>query len=191
MTSMMFAGMAVASLLALHMSTARGADDAKPVVVIETSMGNITVELDPEKAPVTVENYLKYVDAGFFDGTVFHRVIPGFMIQGGGMLPNLKEKDTNPPIKLEAKNGLSNKRGTIAMARTGDPNSATSQFFINHADNENLDTAGGGYAVFGRVLDGIEVVDKIAQVRTTNKGGHQDVPVETVLIKSIKRKAAP
>jgi peptidyl-prolyl cis-trans isomerase A (cyclophilin A) len=192
MTGAILAGAAVAGLLALNLvPPPAGADDPKPVVVIETSMGNITVELDPAKAPITVENYLKYVDAGFYDGTIFHRVMPDFMIQGGGMLPNMKEKDTNPPIKLEAKNGLSNKRGTIAMARTSDPNSATSQFFINHADNENLDTYGGGYAVFGRVTEGMDVVDKIAQVRTTNKGPHQNVPVEPVTIKSIKRLPQP
>jgi peptidyl-prolyl cis-trans isomerase A (cyclophilin A) len=189
MTGVVLAGAAVASLLALNMTAPSArAQDPKPVVVIETSMGNITVELDPAKAPITVENFLKYVDAGFYNGTIFHRVIPGFMIQGGGMLPNMKEKDTNPPIKLEAGNGLSNKRGTIAMARTNDPNSATSQFFINHRDNDRLDTVGGGYAVFGKVTEGLDVVDKVAAVQTATRGGHLDVPVDAVTITSIKRK---
>jgi cyclophilin family peptidyl-prolyl cis-trans isomerase len=191
MTGVFLAGAAAASLLALGMAPHARADDAKPVVVIETSMGNITVELDPTKAPITVENYLKYVDAKFYDGTIYHRVMPGFMIQGGGMLPNMREKGTNPPIKLEAKNGLSNKRGTIAMARTNDPNSATAQFFINLVDNDFLDGSGGGYAVFGRVTEGLDVVDKIAQVRTATKGQHENVPVDSVTIKSIKRLPPP
>ncbi len=177
-------------VLALLAGPASAQETKNPVVVITTSMGEITAELDPARAPITVENFLKYVDSGHFDGTIFHRVIPGFMIQGGGMTPDMKEKATRPPIKLEAGNGLSNLRGTLAMARTGDPNSATSQFFINHKDNKALDSAGGGYAVFGKVLTGLDVVDKIAAVRTGSKGPHDDVPVQPVTITSIKRKTA-
>ena len=158
-----------------------------PVVIIKTNMGEITVELDPEKAPITVENFLKYVDEGFYDGLVFHRVIDGFMIQGGGMSKDMREKDTHAPIELEV-DKISNVRGTIAMARTNNPNSATSQFFINLADNKPLDTGGGGYAAFGKVTAGMDVVDKIAKVRTGSKGGHRDVPLEPVIIESIRRK---
>ncbi|HEU5116633.1 MAG TPA: peptidylprolyl isomerase [Isosphaeraceae bacterium] len=167
--------------------TARADVEQNPTVVIETSKGNITVELDREKAPITVENFLKYVDSGFYNGTIFHRVIPDFMIQGGGLTPNMQEKKTNPEIKNESGNGLSNQRGTIAMARKQDPNSASSQFFINVVDNKPLDTYGGGYTVFGKVTDGMDVVDAIRVVRTTSRAGMQDVPVEPVLIKSIKR----
>jgi peptidyl-prolyl cis-trans isomerase A (cyclophilin A) len=189
MLYVLLAGLAVATLFAVGSSTARAADEKHPTVVIETSKGNITVELDHEKAPITVDNFLKYVDAGFFDGTIFHRVIPGFMIQGGGMTPDMKEKDTNPPIKNESGNGLSNTRGTIAMARTNDPNSATAQFFINVADkSRGLDTYGGGYAVFGKVTEGMDVADAIVGVPTTTRAGHQDVPQQPVLIKTIKRK---
>jgi peptidyl-prolyl cis-trans isomerase A (cyclophilin A) len=164
--------------------------DGNPQVVIDTTMGPITVELDPAKAPITVENFLKYVDDGFYNGLIFHRVISDFMIQGGGMDAQLKEKETRAPIKLEVGKGLSNTRGTIAMARTSNPNSATAQFFINLFDkNTILDQAGGGYAVFGKVVAGMENVDKIAAVRTGNKGGHENVPVEPVYIKSAKRKA--
>ncbi|APW60351.1 peptidylprolyl isomerase [Paludisphaera borealis] len=161
----------------------------KPQVVLETTLGKITLELDPEKAPITVENFLKYVDDGFYDNLVFHRVIPGFMIQTGGMSDKIVEKHEGQraPIKNESGNGLSNKRGTIAMARTNNPNSATSQFFINHADNANLDRAGGGYAVFGKVIDGLDVVDAIAKVETTTKGPHGDVPVKPIYIKSATR----
>jgi cyclophilin family peptidyl-prolyl cis-trans isomerase len=144
-----------------------------------------------KKAPITVQNFLKYVDDKFYDGVVFHRVIPGFMIQGGGMLPGLKEKQTRPPIKNEAGNGLENKRGTIAMARTSVPDSASAQWFINLKDNAFLDRAkakdGVGYAVFGKVIAGMDVVDKIAQVETGSQGGHKDVPVKDVVIKSIRR----
>ncbi len=185
------AGLAMIGLFAVGSTGAAAAQADKPVVVIETSLGNITVELNREKAPITVENFLKYVDAGFYNGTIFHRVIPGFMIQGGGMTPDMREKPTNPAIKNESGNGLSNARGTIAMARTNDPNSATSQFFINVADNKQLDSFGGGYAVFGKVIDGMDVVDKIVNVRTTNKGPHQDVPAESITIKSIKRQSKP
>jgi cyclophilin family peptidyl-prolyl cis-trans isomerase len=156
-------------------------------VEIDTSAGKIVVELDAEHAPITVKNFLQYVDKKFYDGLIFHRVIKGFMIQGGGMSPDMKEKDTAAPIALEAGKGLSNQRGTIAMARTSVPDSATSQFFINHADNPRLDTAGGGYAVFGKVVSGMDVVDKIANVAVADKSGHQNVPKETVVIKSIRR----
>ncbi len=162
----------------------------KPQVELDTSSGKIILELDPEKAPITVENFLKYVDAGFYDNLVFHRVIPGFMIQGGGMSDQIKEKTEGlrDPIKNESGNGLSNTRGTIAMARTPNPNSATSQFFINHGDNaKSLDTYGGGYAVFGKVIEGMDVVDAIAKVQTTSKGPHQDVPVKPIYIKTAHR----
>src|SRR4051812_36781646 len=152
---------------------------AGPVVVIDTTLGRIRVGLYEDKSPVSTENFLKYVRKGFYDGTVFHRVIPGFMIQGGGMTPDLKEKPTDPPIRNEARNGVRNSRGTLAMARTNDPNSATSQFFINLKDNAFLDFGirGAGYAVFGEVLDGMDVVDKIAAVQTTTKAGNENVPV--------------
>jgi cyclophilin family peptidyl-prolyl cis-trans isomerase len=170
------------------------ADDKHPVVVMDTSMGEITIELDAEKAPITTENFLKYADDKFFDGLTFHRVIRGFMIQGGGFDEQLRQKEQGlrPPIRNESGKGLKNARGTIAMARTSDPNSATSQFFINHADNGPLDE-GAGYAVFGKVTGGMDVVDKIANTRTTTKRdarGFQmpDVPVETVVIKSVRRK---
>jgi len=158
-------------------------------VRLETSMGTITIELNRQAAPVTVKNFLGYVESGFYDGTIFHRVIPGFMIQAGGFTKNLERKKTRNPILNEAKNGLSNKRGTIAMARTSDPNSATSQFFINHADNRPLDyVAGGnpGYAVFGKVTEGMDVVDAIAAVETTTRKRMDDVPVEPVVINSAK-----
>jgi len=167
------------------------ADDNHPVVVLDTTAGPITVELDREKAPKTVDNFLKYVDDKFFDNLIFHRVISGFMIQGGGFDTQLREKEEGKraPIRNESGNGLSNSRGTIAMARTNDPNSATSQFFINHADNPRLDSFGGGYTVFGKVIDGMDVVDKIAAGQTTRKAGMADVPVEPVVIKSARRKA--
>ncbi|HXH07799.1 MAG TPA: peptidylprolyl isomerase [Vicinamibacterales bacterium] len=160
-----------------------------PVVVIETSLGDITVELDRARAPITVENFLAYVRAGFYKGTIFHRVIKRFMIQGGGLTADMQRKPTRPPIKNEAANGLSNTRGTIAMARTSDPDSATSQFFINTADNTALDHGRertGGYAVFGRVTAGMDVVDKIESVPTTSRAGHENVPVEPVVIKNVR-----
>ncbi len=164
------------------------------IVKLETSMGNIVIELNRQAAPVTVKNFLGYVEAGFYDGTIFHRVIPGFMIQGGGLTAEMAEKETRDPIVNEAKNGLSNKRGTIAMARKPDPNSATCQFFINHKDNTPLDyvaNANPGYAVFGKVTEGMDVVDAIAAAKTTtrkDKRGAEmrDVPVEPVLIKSAR-----
>ena len=166
------------------------AADKNPIVVLETSMGAIKIELDQDKAPITVKNFLDYVEAKHYDGLIFHRVMPKFMIQGGGFEPGLKERQTKAPIKNESGNGLSNKRGTIAMARTSVPDSATSQFYINHVDNDGLDKAraadGVGYCVFGKVIEGMEVVDKIAAVRTGSQGGHQNVPVEPVLIKSAR-----
>jgi len=152
-------------------------------VRLSTSMGDIVLELDKAKAPKTVDNFVQYVKDGHYDGTIFHRVIPGFMVQGGGMKPDMGEKRTRAPIPLEANNGLSNTRGTVAMARTAMPDSATSQFFINVVDNPNLDSYGGGYAVFGKVTQGMDVVDKIRAVPTGNKGMHQNVPLEPVLIK--------
>jgi cyclophilin family peptidyl-prolyl cis-trans isomerase len=162
----------------------------KTLVVLTTSLGEITLELDADKAPITTQNFLSYVDSGHFDGTVFHRVIPDFMIQGGGFTADMKQKPTKAPIQNEAKNGLKNARGTIAMARTNDPNSATAQFFINLKDNDFLDARPGnpGYAVFGKVASGMDVVDKIAKVRTGSRGGHEDVPIEAVTIVSAKRK---
>ncbi|NKI96700.1 peptidyl-prolyl cis-trans isomerase A (cyclophilin A) [Rhizobacter sp. SG703] len=156
-------------------------------VKLATSLGDIVVEVDAAKAPKSAANFLQYVKDGHYNGTVFHRVIPDFMIQGGGMTPDLKEKPTRPPIPLEARNGLDNTRGTLAMARTMDPNSATSQFFINVKDNAFLNAAqsrdGNGYAVFGKVVSGMDVVDKIRAVQTGSKGPYQDVPVQPVIIK--------
>lgn len=159
-------------------------------VLMKTSAGNIELELNADKAPKTVENFLRYVDEGFYNGTVFHRVINGFMIQGGGFTPDLQKKRTHAPVTNEAKNGLKNKRGTIAMARTNDPHSATAQFFINHADNDNLDYPsfdGWGYAVFGRVINGMDMVDKIADVYIHTTRGMKSVPEEPVIIESISR----
>lgn len=159
----------------------------KTNIIIETSMGKIEVALNDREAPVTVENFVSYVTEGFYDGTVFHRVIDGFMIQGGGFTADGGKKKTHAPITLESKNGLKNKRGTIAMARTMVPDSATSQFFINVADNAMLDYAPGndGYAVFGRVTSGMEVVDAIKAVKTTTKNGMADWPVEDVIIEKV------
>lgn len=167
-------------------------DGDKPKVLLETTEGDILLELDPEKAPETVANFLKYVDDGFYNNTIFHRVIPDFMIQGGGLDARMKEKPGNPPIKNEADNGLKNERGTIAMARTMDPHSASSQFFINHKDNSFLDHRsktpdGWGYAVFGKVLDGMDTVDKIAKAKTGSVGGHDDVPKDMILITKASR----
>ena len=157
-------------------------------VRLATSLGDIVIELDQAKAPKTVDNFLQYVNAGHYDGTVFHRVIDNFMIQGGGMKADMSEKPTRAPIPLESRNGLANLRGTLAMARTMDPNSATAQFFINVRDNAFLDQAnsrdGNGYAVFGKVVAGMDVVDKIKAVPTGNKGPHQNVPLEPVTIKN-------
>lgn len=160
------------------------------MVSLKTSLGEISIELFVDAAPVTVKNFLEYVDAGFFDGTIFHRVIPGFVLQGGGLTAEMEEKSTRPPIQNEADNGLKNERGTLAMARTNDVDSATSQFFINLADNAFLNHGreNFGYAVFGKVTDGMDIVDKIAAVPTGNRGMHQDVPTEPVVILSIQRK---
>ncbi|WP_406701285.1 peptidylprolyl isomerase [Singulisphaera sp. Ch08] len=173
--------------------TATAADD-KPVVILDTTLGPITIELDRAKAPITVDNFLKYVDDGFYDNLIFHRVMPDFMIQGGGFDDQLNEKQTRASIKNESGNGLSNTRGTIAMARLNAPNSATAQFFINLFDaNSRLDSYGGGYTVFGKVTAGMDVVDAIAKVQTTTKstakGNLEDVPVKPIYIKSAKRKA--
>jgi len=157
------------------------------MIKLTTNLGAITLELDAAKAPKTVANFLAYVKAGHYDGTIFHRVIDGFMIQGGGFLPGMRQKPTNAPIENEAANGLKNLRGTIAMARTQEPHSATAQFFINVADNDFLDFRaptgnGWGYCVFGRVVEGMDVVDKIKSVRTGSRGFHQDVPLEDIVI---------
>lgn len=158
-------------------------------VKLETSMGNIVIELYEKAAPVTVKNFLGYVEEGFFDGTIFHRVIPDFMIQGGGLTADMEEKQTRAPIINEAKNGLKNERGTIAMARTSDPDSATCQFFINHRDNDFLnyvENGNPGYAVFGKTIEGIDVVDAIASVKTTTRMDYNNVPVKPVEIKSTR-----
>ncbi|MEK9941871.1 MAG: peptidylprolyl isomerase [Gammaproteobacteria bacterium] len=160
------------------------------MVEMVTSKGVIKLELDAEKAPITVANFIEYVKSGHFEGTIFHRVIPGFVIQGGGMQSGMREKPTNAPIQNEADNGLKNLTGTICMARTNDPHSATSQFFINLKDNSFLDhTAkdpqGWGYAVFGKVTEGLDVVEAIAAVRTGNAGYHQDVPVDDIVIEKV------
>jgi peptidyl-prolyl cis-trans isomerase A (cyclophilin A) len=161
---------------------------AAPRVLLATSAGDITLQLDPEKAPKTVANFLEYVKSGHYDGTVFHRVMDGFMIQGGGFTPDMAQKPTRAPIPLESRNGLKNERGSVAMARTSAPDSATAQFFINVVDNAMLDQAnsrdGQGYAVFGRVVGGMDVVDKIRKVETGTRGGHQNVPVSPVVIRS-------
>ncbi len=164
------------------------------MVRFETSLGAFTIDLFTDDAPVTVENFLAYVDAGHFDGTVFHRVIPNFMVQGGGMTEDLKQKATRAPIKNEASNGLKNRRGTLSMARTNDPNSATSQFFINLVDNAFLDPGprnGAGYAVFGCISDGMSVVDAMAQSRTGRRGMHDDVPVEPIKVITARRADRP
>jgi cyclophilin family peptidyl-prolyl cis-trans isomerase len=180
-----------AAALVLTVTAAR-AETAQ--VLMKTSKGDITLELDGDRAPRTVENFLAYVDNGFYSGTIFHRVIKDFMIQGGGFTADMTRKDTRGPIPNEADNGLKNLRGTVAMARTSDPNSATAQFFINHKDNAFLDhrskdTRGWGYAVFGKVVDGMDVVDAIAGVETGVKNRMGDVPVETVTIESVSRLA--
>lgn len=186
---MMWVKVIVVCFVALSMmvGTARAAN---PVVLIETNMGNIKVELFEDKAPITVKNFLKYVEDKHYDGTLFHRVKSDFMIQGGGMEPGLKEKKTREAIKNESNNGLSNLRGTLAMARTPEPNSATAQFFINVKDNTFLDRAkardGVGYCVFGRVTEGMDVVDKIKEVDTDTVQGHENVPTKDVVIKSVK-----
>ena len=164
-----------------------------PIVLFETTMGQIKIELDMQNAPNSSENFLAYVDDGYFVDTTFHRIIPNFMVQGGGITEDMQDKPSkHAPIQNEANNGLKNDRGTLAMARTGDPHSATSQFFINHADNAFLNfTAesqqGWGYAVFGKVVEGMDVVDAMAKVATGNKGGHQNVPLEPITITAVSR----
>ncbi|WP_395742812.1 peptidylprolyl isomerase [Prosthecobacter sp.] len=169
---------------------AQTVSDAKPVkVVMETSKGTIELELDAAKAPVTVANFVKYVKKGFYDGLIFHRVIPDFMVQGGGFSPDMQQKEPDGQIENEAKNGLKNVKGSIAMARTNNPHSATSQFFINLKDNSFLDYPGRdgfGYCVFGKVTKGMDVIDSMATVATGSKGPHGDVPVEPIIIKSAK-----
>jgi len=165
------------------------------MIILQTNFGDITLELDHEKAPETAANFEQYVRDGFYDGVIFHRVIDGFMIQGGGFEPGMIPKETREPIKNEADNGLSNQAGTIAMARTMDPHSASAQFFINVSDNTFLDhtaktTEGWGYAVFGKVVEGMDVVNKIKAVSTTMRAGHQDVPVDDVVIKTASVKQA-
>ena len=158
------------------------------MIEFKTTLGDFSIELLPTEAPISSDNFQAYVDAGYFDGTIFHRVIPGFMLQGGGFTADMQQKKTNDPIKNEATNGLKNKRGTLSMARTNDINSATSQFFVNLVDNEFLDNKAGnyGYAVFGKIVSGMDVIDAIAKVKTGRKGHHDDVPVEAVVITSAK-----
>jgi cyclophilin family peptidyl-prolyl cis-trans isomerase len=159
------------------------------MIRFETTLGNFTVKLFEKEAPITVANFLAYIDDGFFDGTIFHRVIPGFVIQGGGFTADMAQKRNKSPIKNEADNGVKNKRGSLSMARTNDINSATSQFFVNLKDNASLDHNRGnfGYAVFGEVVEGMDVIDKIAAVDTGNHRGHQDVPTEAVVMTSVRR----
>ena len=177
-------------MLATNIALAAG-----PVVIIDSNMGQIEVELNEEKAPISVKNFLTYVDEKFYDQTIFHRVISGFMIQGGGFQEGMKEKKTRAPIKNEAANGLKNETGTIAMARTSDPDSATAQFYINVNDNSSLDyqnpsPMGIGYAVFGKVTNGMHVLNRIKMVKTGTISGFSDVPMDSVIIKSIRRKEA-
>jgi peptidyl-prolyl cis-trans isomerase A (cyclophilin A) len=180
----------IVGLLVLATSIALPVQAADPVVVLKTSMGSITIQLDPKNAPISTANFLAYVDSKAYDGTIFHRVIPGFMIQGGGFKPDMTEISYQAPIKNEASNGLKNLRGTISMARTSDPDSATAQFFLNLVDNASLDPndSSAGYAVFGKITDGLDVIDKIAQVETTTMGQNENVPTKPVLIISARRK---
>jgi cyclophilin family peptidyl-prolyl cis-trans isomerase len=182
-------GLALALLPVTGIAQETAAPASNPQVVIRTSEGDITIKLFDDKSPVTVANFLAYVDSGFYNGTIFHRVIPNFMIQGGGFDKDMNQKETNDPIVNESKNRLHNTRGTIAMARTNDPDSATAQFFINQRSNLRLDWAPGreGYTVFGEVVDGMDVVDYIATVKTGRVHGMNDVPLEPVLIKEIVR----
>ena len=181
----------ISVVVVLAVSSAAIAGDG-PRVDLETSKGKIVLELYADKAPLTVKNFLAYVDAGYYDGTIFHRVIPDFMIQGGGFTAEMKKKRTQPPIRNEADNGVRNERGTIAMARTQDPHSATAQFFINSKDNDFLDhkgksPQGWGYAVFGRVVEGMSVVDAISAVKTVTRGRYRDVPDEPIVITRARR----
>ena len=187
MKKLMLAGALVAGLF----SGVSMAQEAAPNLYVEmdTTEGNIVIELNEAKAPITVENFKNYVDDGYYAGLIFHRVIDGFMVQGGGFDADMKQKGTKAPIKIESNNGLKNERGTVAMARTSDPNSATSQFFINTQNNTFLDYPGqdgNGYTVFGKVVEGMDVVDKMEKVKTGFKGPHGDVPVEPITIESVK-----
>jgi peptidyl-prolyl cis-trans isomerase A (cyclophilin A) len=159
------------------------------MIRFETTLGNFTVELFDDKAPLSAENFLKYVDEGFFDGTVFHRIVPGFVIQGGGFTEDMTQKKNRSPVKNEADNGVKNTRGTLSMARTNDIHSATSQFFVNLKDNDFLDHTRGnfGYAVFGKVTEGMDVIDKIAAVKTGRRRGFEDVPLDAVIMTSVRR----
>ena len=181
--------------MALPVGAAEGDGEAAgpPQVVLHTNVGDIRVELYPQQAPETVENFLQYVDSGFYDGTIFHRVVPGFVIQGGGFTSDMQQKRTRDPIQNEARNGLANERGTLSMARTRNPDSATSQFFVNLKDNAFLDPGGAdphGYAVFGRVVEGMDVVDRIAATPTGRRGPFSDVPQEVRVIESAERAGA-
>jgi peptidyl-prolyl cis-trans isomerase B (cyclophilin B) len=181
----------LAALVALAAADVSMAADGNPKVEMETSKGKFVIELFPEKASETVKNFLNYVDTKFYDGTIFHRVIPDFMIQGGGFTSDMQRKSAGAPIKNEADNGLKNDRGTIAMARTGDPHSATAQFFINSANNEFLNhksktQQGWGYVVFGKVISGMDVIDAISAVKTVTRGNYRDVPAETIEIRSAR-----
>ncbi len=190
-----FCGCVTESQSPISVSNASSVDSSKMsdkmIVVFETNKGMIEVELDMKNAPVTSQNFLEYVNEGFFDGTIFHRIIPGFMVQGGGFTADAMQKDTHAPIALETSGGLKNLRGTLAMARTNDPDSATCQFFINLEDNDFLDPASGnpGYAVFGKVSSGMDVVDEIAGVKTSSRGYHKDWPVSDVIIEKAYAKA--
>lgn len=183
------------ALIVISAMVFTGAEDVaaeNPKVLLDTSKGEIVLELYPDKAPDTVKNFLNYVDAKFFNDTIFHRVIPKFMIQGGGFTDDMKQKPTQAPVKNEADTGVKNDRGTIAMARTNDPHSATGQFFINTVDNDflnhkNKTPQGWGYAAFGKVIKGMDSVDAISAVKTTTRGSYQDVPAEPVVIKSARR----
>lgn len=183
----------MAAFLPVFFASAAEPAPKRPQVTLETSKGKIVLELFPDKAPLTVENFISYVKSGFYDGTIFHRVIKGFMIQGGGLTQAMDGKPTKPPVQNEADNGLKNERSTIAMARTNDPHSATAQFFINLVNNEFLNhkgknPQGWGYAVFGKVTEGMDVVDSIAKVQTGTKGQFGDVPVEPVMIQKATMK---
>lgn len=162
------------------------------MIRFETTLGSFSIELFEDKAPISAANFLKYVDDEFFDGTIFHRIVPGFVIQGGGFTEDMTQKRTQPAIKNEADNGVKNTRGTLSMARTSDINSATSQFFVNLKDNDFLDHSRGnfGYAVFGRVTEGMEIIDKIAAVKTGRRRGFEDVPLDPVIMTSVRRTAA-
>jgi cyclophilin family peptidyl-prolyl cis-trans isomerase len=187
---MLIPGFLFLLLLQTQTATQPPAAAANPQVVVDTSLGSFTIELFQDKAPVSVENFLQYVREGFYAGTIFHRVVAGYVVQGGGYTPDLSEKPTRPPIQNEATNGLSNQRGTVAMARTRTVRSGTSQFFVNVVDNHRLDHTGYapdefGYAVFGRVVEGMDVVDRISKVPTTIKDGMESVPIDPVIIKGI------